>query len=161
MDLMNGNPNSKDAKYPQQPGIDSDATPARGLEEETADRTATLLTSKTVQLMLNVDKSTVYRMAQDGRLPAVKVGRQWRFPRAEMEKALSSNRSATPTTPELPPATTHPQLEHAIKQAVTEIASTMIADSADGAACTCSQSPVSDGHQIRPPSREHRPAESS
>lgn len=30
--------------------------------------------------MLGVDKSTVYRMAADGRLSAIKVGRQWRFP---------------------------------------------------------------------------------
>lgn len=30
--------------------------------------------------MLHVDRSTVYRMAEDGRLPAIKVGRQWRFP---------------------------------------------------------------------------------
>lgn len=31
--------------------------------------------------MLGVDRSTVYRMAADGRLSAIKVGRQWRFPR--------------------------------------------------------------------------------
>lgn len=158
---MNGNRNSEDAQYPQQPGIDHRDTPARKVEAEVADRTVTLLTPKTVQLILNVDRSTVYRMAQDGRLPAIKVGRQWRFPRAEMEKALSNNRAAAPTTPDLPPATTHPQLEHAIKQAVSEIASTMIADMADGTACTCSQRPISDGQQIRPSSREHRPAESS
>ena len=30
--------------------------------------------------MLHIDRSTVYRMAEDGRLPAIKVGRQWRFP---------------------------------------------------------------------------------
>lgn len=30
--------------------------------------------------MLGIDVSTVYRMAGDGRLPARKVGRQWRFP---------------------------------------------------------------------------------
>lgn len=40
----------------------------------------TLLTAREVQNLLDVDKSTVYRMASDGRLPAVKVGRQWRFP---------------------------------------------------------------------------------
>jgi len=27
-----------------------------------------------------VDRSTIYRMAESGRLPALKVGRQWRFP---------------------------------------------------------------------------------
>jgi excisionase family DNA binding protein len=40
----------------------------------------TLLTTKEVQELIAVDKSTIYRMAEDGRLPAVKVGRQWRFP---------------------------------------------------------------------------------
>ena len=39
-----------------------------------------LLTTKDLQEIINVDKSTIYRMAEDGRLPAVKVGRQWRFP---------------------------------------------------------------------------------
>jgi len=40
----------------------------------------TFLTTQDVQALLHVDKSTVYRMADDGRLPGVKVGRQWRFP---------------------------------------------------------------------------------
>lgn len=39
-----------------------------------------LLTARQVQNMLHIDRSTVYRMAEDGRLPAIKVGRQWRFP---------------------------------------------------------------------------------
>jgi excisionase family DNA binding protein len=39
-----------------------------------------LLSARQVQLMLDVDRSTVYRMAEDGRLPAIKIGRQWRFP---------------------------------------------------------------------------------
>ncbi len=38
------------------------------------------LTSQDIQELINVDRSTVYRMAEDGRLPGVKVGRQWRFP---------------------------------------------------------------------------------
>ncbi len=39
-----------------------------------------LLSARQVQTRLGVDRSTVYRMAEDGRLPAIKVGRQWRFP---------------------------------------------------------------------------------
>lgn len=42
------------------------------------------LHAEQVRQMLGVDRSTVYRMAEDGRLPAVKVGRQWRFPAAEI-----------------------------------------------------------------------------
>src|SRR5450756_170790 len=41
---------------------------------------ADLLTAEQVEYLLEVDKSTIYRMAADGRLPAIKVGRQWRFP---------------------------------------------------------------------------------
>lgn len=40
----------------------------------------TFLTSRELQDLISVDRSTVYRMAEDGRLPGVKVGRQWRFP---------------------------------------------------------------------------------
>jgi excisionase family DNA binding protein len=47
-----------------------------------------LLTATQVQALLGVDRSTVYRMAEDGRLPAVKVGRQWRFPGHRIERML-------------------------------------------------------------------------
>lgn len=49
-----------------------------------------LLTAQQVQKMLRVDKSTVYRMAGDGRLPAVKVGKQWRFPSEAIERIVGS-----------------------------------------------------------------------
>jgi excisionase family DNA binding protein len=48
----------------------------------------TLLTTQDVQDLINVDKSTIYRMADDGRLPAVKVGRQWRFPASAVASLL-------------------------------------------------------------------------
>ena len=48
----------------------------------------TLLTTKQVQEIFKVDRSTIYRMAEDGRLPAVKVGRQWRFPSERVESLL-------------------------------------------------------------------------
>ena len=44
-----------------------------------------LLTAKDVQNLLQVDRSTVYRMAEDGRLPAIKVGKQWRFQADQIE----------------------------------------------------------------------------
>ena len=47
-----------------------------------------LLTARQVQGMLGIDRSTVYRMAGDGRLPALKVGRQWRFPPEPIERLL-------------------------------------------------------------------------
>jgi excisionase family DNA binding protein len=51
-------------------------------------RRMTLLTTKQVQEIFRVDRSTIYRMAEDGRLPAVKVGRQWRFPSEHLENLL-------------------------------------------------------------------------
>jgi len=39
-----------------------------------------MLTAKNMQDLLQVDRSTIYRMAEAGQLPAVKVGKQWRFP---------------------------------------------------------------------------------
>jgi excisionase family DNA binding protein len=48
-----------------------------------------LLTAQQVQGMLGVDRSTVYRMAEDGRLPAVKVGRQWRFRPRSVDRILA------------------------------------------------------------------------
>ena len=56
----------------------------------------TMLTSKDVQDLINVDRSTIYRMAEDGRLPAVKVGRQWRFPADQIHAWLNGSPSATP-----------------------------------------------------------------
>jgi excisionase family DNA binding protein len=46
------------------------------------------LTTQQVQDLLDVDASTIYRMAGDGRLPAVRIGRQWRFPAADIEAML-------------------------------------------------------------------------
>lgn len=48
-----------------------------------------LLTATQVQDMFDVDRSTIYRMAGDGRLPAVKIGRQWRFPADAIRRLVS------------------------------------------------------------------------
>jgi excisionase family DNA binding protein len=54
-----------------------------------------LLTTKELQDLLKIDRTTVYRMLNDGRLTGVKVGGQWRFPRKDVE-ALLSGRSSEP-----------------------------------------------------------------
>lgn len=46
------------------------------------------LTAADVTALLRIDKSTVYRMAEDGRLPGFKVGRQWRFRAEDVATAL-------------------------------------------------------------------------
>jgi excisionase family DNA binding protein len=53
-----------------------------------------LLTARQVQTMFGVDRSTVYRMAEDGRLPALKIGRQWRFRPEEIERLLVASPGA-------------------------------------------------------------------
>jgi excisionase family DNA binding protein len=60
--------------------------------------TAAMLTAQQVQDLLDVDASTVYRMAGDGRLPAVRIGRQWRFPADAIERLLVPRDPGTPTT---------------------------------------------------------------
>ncbi|MFZ2359194.1 MAG: helix-turn-helix domain-containing protein [Anaerolineae bacterium] len=57
---------------------------------------ADLLTTKELQTILHVDRTTIYRMADSGRLPAVKVGGQWRFPREQIDDWLRQ-RTAAPT----------------------------------------------------------------
>lgn len=47
-----------------------------------------LLTTKQVQDILRVDRTTVYRMLKTGRLAGVKVGNQWRFHQHEVELLL-------------------------------------------------------------------------
>jgi excisionase family DNA binding protein len=49
---------------------------------------ADLLTTNQVQDLLQVDRTTVYRMVGSGQLPAIRVGKQWRFARAEIERWL-------------------------------------------------------------------------
>jgi excisionase family DNA binding protein len=55
-----------------------------------------LLSAEQVRQMLGVDRSTVYRMAETGRLPAVKIGRQWRFPTDQIESLLGAHRTDAP-----------------------------------------------------------------
>jgi excisionase family DNA binding protein len=49
-----------------------------------------MLTAKDMQSLLQVDRSTIYRMAEAGRLPAIKVGKQWRFPGDLVESWLQT-----------------------------------------------------------------------
>ena len=47
-----------------------------------------LLTTKQVQDVLKIDRITVYRMLDDGRLKGVKVANQWRFSQNEIDRLL-------------------------------------------------------------------------
>lgn len=54
---------------------------------------ARMLTTKDVQALIRVDRSTIYRMAEAGRIPAIKVGRQWRFPEEHLAEWLGEHRT--------------------------------------------------------------------
>jgi len=64
------------------------ASRSKLLQKEKMD---TLLTAKQVQDLLKIDRTTIYRMLQDGRLSGVKVGYQWRFSAREVEELLSGS----------------------------------------------------------------------
>ena len=55
-----------------------------------------LLTTKEVQDLLRVDRTTIYRMLNDGRLTGIKIGQQWRFARPEVEALLAGRPPAEP-----------------------------------------------------------------
>ncbi len=57
-----------------------------------------LLTTKQVIDILKVDRITVYRMLNDGRLKGVKIGQQWRFLRSEVERLLSGETAEQPSS---------------------------------------------------------------
>ncbi|ODS55720.1 MAG: hypothetical protein ABS36_08965 [Acidobacteria bacterium SCN 69-37] len=54
----------------------------------------TFLTTDEVMDYLQINLRTVYRLIKAGRLPAVRVGRQWRFERTAIEAWLEAHRRA-------------------------------------------------------------------
>lgn len=74
-----------------------------------------LLTTRQVQERLKVDRITIYRMVQDGRLKGVKIGQQWRFPSQEVERLLSGGIPSLPVAAELPGSAPQPMPIHCIQ----------------------------------------------
>jgi excisionase family DNA binding protein len=56
-----------------------------------------LLTTNQVQQLLQVDRTTIYRMVEGGQLPAIRVGKQWRFSRNDIDHWLQT-KSVLPAT---------------------------------------------------------------
>ena len=48
----------------------------------------TLLNVKQVAQYLQLKESTIYSWAQDGKIPAIKIGRTWRFRRSDLDSWL-------------------------------------------------------------------------
>ncbi len=58
------------------------------------ERRPTVMTLEEVARYLRINKSTVYRMARDGTLPAWKLGNVWRFKKEAIERWIASNQRA-------------------------------------------------------------------
>jgi excisionase family DNA binding protein len=68
----------------------------------------TFLTTEEVLEYLQVNLRTVYRLIKAGKIPAVRVGRQWRFRKRDIDAWLDSQRPRSgprPAPAPLPPAT--------------------------------------------------------
>ena len=51
-----------------------------------------LLTTEEVQHLLQINQRTLYRLAKNGAIPALRVGRQWRFRQQDIEEWLESRK---------------------------------------------------------------------
>lgn len=49
------------------------------------------LTLEQIAEYLQMSTSSIYKMAQAGKIPAYKVGRQWRFKREEIDRWVEKN----------------------------------------------------------------------
>ena len=56
-----------------------------------------LLTTPEVAAYLQVDPNTVYRWCRDGRISAIKIGREWRIDQRDLAEFIRSNRNCGPT----------------------------------------------------------------
>ena len=58
------------------------------------DRRPTVMTLEEVSRYLRINKSTVYRMARDGTLPAWKLGNVWRYKKDSIERWIANTQKA-------------------------------------------------------------------
>src|SRR3954465_6084339 len=61
------------------------------------------LTTEEVLEYLQVNLRTVYRLIKAGKIPAVRVGRQWRFRKRDIDAWLDTQRTHTPLSVPQPP----------------------------------------------------------
>jgi excisionase family DNA binding protein len=91
-----------------------------------------LLTTNQVQELLSVDRTTIYRMAQGGQLPALRVGKQWRFDRVEIDRwlRLQAASGVTPgaTAPTPAPASAQSALADLLPLASVQLIQDAFAD---------------------------------
>jgi len=54
---------------------------------------AACLTTEEVLAYLNVTPRTIYRLIRTGELPAIRIGRQWRFRRSDLDAFVDRQRA--------------------------------------------------------------------
>lgn len=57
--------------------------------------TDTVMTIAELSKYLKISRSTLYKLAQEGKLPAQKVGRHWRFHRTAIDRWLGDDSGKT------------------------------------------------------------------
>ena len=55
-----------------------------------------VLTIDDLALYLRIPKSTLYKLAREGKVPANKVGRHWRFQKRSIDRWLERERAIVP-----------------------------------------------------------------
>jgi excisionase family DNA binding protein len=71
-------------------------TPPAASAERPADLDGEILTVPEVARFLRVPKSTVYKLARIGDLPASKIGKHWRFLRRDVQSWVCTRSHHTP-----------------------------------------------------------------
>ena len=68
------------------------SSPKRNRKVAAEATAAEVLTIDELSAYLKIAKSTLYKLAQDGKLPGQKIGKHWRFRKATIDQWLSDDR---------------------------------------------------------------------
>jgi excisionase family DNA binding protein len=92
-----------------------------------------LLTTEQLLAYLHLNLKTVYRLIKAGKLPAVRVGRQWRFKKREIDAWLRRSDSPAQSHPPAATIASHPSLLVVDdEEAVRELIGTTLKTAAEG-----------------------------
>ena len=65
--------------------------PSRGAPKPAADPPPDVMTVDQLAAYLQIAKSSLYKLAQEGKVPGQKVGKHWRFHRSAIDSWLTGN----------------------------------------------------------------------
>jgi excisionase family DNA binding protein len=80
-----------------------------------------LLTTRQLMELLHLDRTTIYRMLNDGRLPGVRVGGQWRFSKQAVDSLLQGHNVIAEAAAEKKPTATPDVLPLHCLQPIQEV----------------------------------------